>query len=74
MATPETDTAPRSALLESRPVHRHLENHEETLKVAPEDLPYRQKWIDAAGWKTRRAAGQEPSYGQYLKRLPGRTD
>ncbi|MBG6633374.1 glucose-1-phosphate thymidylyltransferase RfbA [Pseudomonas aeruginosa] len=63
------DTGPHDSLLEAGQFIATLENRQGLKVACPEEIAYRQKWIDAAQLEKLAAPLAKNGYGQYLKRL-----
>ncbi len=63
------DTGTHDSLLEAGQFIATLENRQGLKVACPEEIAYRQKWIDAAQLEKLAAPLAKNGYGQYLKRL-----
>ncbi|ETV23604.1 glucose-1-phosphate thymidylyltransferase RfbA [Pseudomonas aeruginosa] len=63
------DTSTHDSLLEAGQFIATLENRQGLKVACPEEIAYRQKWIDAAQLEKLAAPLAKNGYGQYLKRL-----
>ncbi|HBO4526288.1 TPA: glucose-1-phosphate thymidylyltransferase RfbA [Pseudomonas aeruginosa] len=63
------DTGTHDSLLEAGQFIATLENRQGLKMACPEEIAYRQKWIDAAQLEKLAAPLAKNGYGQYLKRL-----
>jgi glucose-1-phosphate thymidylyltransferase len=63
------DTGTHDSLLEASHFSAPLENRQGLKVACPEEIAFRQKWIDAAQLETLAAPLAKNGYGQYLKRL-----
>lgn len=63
------DTGTHDSLLEAGQFIATLENRQGLKVACPEEIAYRQKWIDAAQLEKLAAPLVKNGYGQYLKRL-----
>ncbi|MGV8783523.1 sugar phosphate nucleotidyltransferase, partial [Pseudomonas aeruginosa] len=67
------DTGPHDSLLQDGQFIPTLDNRQRLKVACPEEIAYRQMWIDAAQLEKLAAPLAKNGYGQYLKRLLAET-